>query len=93
MTYEPPTALPRDLLSSPDMREALEAHDFGTVFRLARARGGISYSKTAAECDIKPERVGALARGNGRITSFDKVVAISDALRVPGGLLGLASRP
>ncbi|MFD5024149.1 XRE family transcriptional regulator [Streptomyces sp. NPDC058373] len=92
MTYEPPTALPRDLLSSPDMREALEAHDFGTVFRLARARGGISYSKTAAECDIKPERVGALARGNGRITSFDKVVAISDALRVPGGLLGLASR-
>ncbi|MEL7994329.1 XRE family transcriptional regulator [Streptomyces albidoflavus] len=93
MTYEPPTALPRDLLASPDMREALEAHDFGTVFRLARTRGGISYSKIAAECDIKPERVGTLAKGVGRITTFDKVVAISDALRVPGGLLGLAPRP
>ncbi|MGW8944962.1 tetratricopeptide repeat protein [Streptomyces koyangensis] len=93
MTYEPPTALPRDLLATPAMRKALEAHDFGTVFRLARTRGGISYSKIAAECDIKPERVGTLARGKGRVTSFDKVVAISDALRVPGHLLGLASRP
>ncbi|MFP1625595.1 helix-turn-helix domain-containing protein [Streptomyces sp. 5K101] len=54
-----------------------------TVFRLAR-KAGISYSKIAAECDIKPERVGALARGRGRVTSFDKVVRIADALRIPG---------
>ncbi|MEJ8657452.1 helix-turn-helix transcriptional regulator [Streptomyces sp. MS1.AVA.4] len=75
------------------MQEAITAHDFGTVFRLARKQAGISYSKIAAECDIKPERVGTLARGRGRITSFDKIVTIADALRIPGCLLGLADRP
>ncbi|MEU9789647.1 XRE family transcriptional regulator [Streptomyces sparsogenes] len=74
------------------MRAAIVAHDFGAVFSLARNLAKISYSKIAAECDIKPERVGALARGQGRITSFDKIVTIADALRIPGHLLGLAPR-
>ncbi|NSC22745.1 helix-turn-helix transcriptional regulator [Streptomyces albus subsp. chlorinus] len=93
MDYEPPTAIPRGLLDDSELRAALEAHDFGTVFRLARSRAGISYSKIAAECDIKPERVGTLARGRGRVTSFDKIVLIVDALRVPGHMVGLAPRP
>ncbi|MFM9446973.1 helix-turn-helix domain-containing protein [Streptomyces acidiscabies] len=93
MTYQPPTALPRDLLDDEDLRHALDSHDFGAVFRLARDRAGISYSKIAAECDIKPDRVGTLARGQGRITTFEKVVEIADALRIPGHLLGLAPRP
>ncbi|MEU5660531.1 helix-turn-helix transcriptional regulator [Streptomyces sp. NPDC047737] len=93
MTYQPPTALPRDLLADDDVQRALSAHDFGLVFRIARERAGISYSKIAAECDIKPDRVGTLARGQGRITSFEKVVQIADALRVPGYLVGLAPRP
>ncbi|WP_257230936.1 helix-turn-helix transcriptional regulator [Streptomyces sp. UH6] len=74
------------------MRAALRAHDFGAVFRLARERAGISYSKLAAECGIKPERVGTLARGQGRIESFGKIATIADALRVPGHLVGLAAR-
>jgi len=90
--YQPPTALPRELLSHPEVRAAIVAHDFGAVFSLARQLGKISYSKIAAECDIKPERVGTLARGQGRITSFDKIAAIADALRIPGDLLGLAPR-
>lgn len=89
---EPPTALPRKLIDNAEMQAAIRGHDFGTVFRLAR-KAGISYSKIAAECDIKPERVGALARGRGRVTSFDKVVRIADALRIPGQMLGLADRP
>ncbi|AXK37713.1 XRE family transcriptional regulator [Streptomyces armeniacus] len=93
MDYEPPTALPRDLLNDAEMLVALEAHDFGTVFRLARKRAGVSYSKIASECDIKPERVGTLARGRGRISSFDKIVRIADALRLPGHTVGLAPRP
>ncbi|MEW2128696.1 helix-turn-helix transcriptional regulator [Streptomyces sp. NPDC007259] len=93
MTYQPPTALPRGLLDDPDVQHALETHDFGRVFRIARERARISYSKIAAECDIKPDRVGTLARGQGRITSFDKIVQIADALRVPGHLVGLAPRP
>ncbi|MGW3398748.1 helix-turn-helix domain-containing protein [Streptomyces hydrogenans] len=93
MIYQPPTALPRDLLDDEDVRRALSTHDFGTVFRVARERAGISYSKIATECDIKPDRVGLLARGTGRITSFEKVVQIADALRVPGRMVGLAPRP
>ncbi|WP_413800520.1 XRE family transcriptional regulator [Streptomyces iranensis] len=74
------------------MRAAIVAHDFGAVFSLARDLARISYSKIAAECDIKPERVGTLARGQGRITSFEKIATIADALRIPGHLLGLAPR-
>ncbi|MYW48898.1 helix-turn-helix transcriptional regulator [Streptomyces sp. SID161] len=93
MIHHPPTALPQLLLHDEEMQRALATHDFGTVFRLARTRAGISYSKLAAECDIKPERVGTLAKGQGRITTFDKIVQIADALRVPGHMVGLAPRP
>ncbi|WP_326607986.1 helix-turn-helix domain-containing protein [Streptomyces sp. NBC_01800] len=93
MIYQPPTALPRDLLEDEDMQRALTGHDFGKVFRLARERAGISYSKIAAECDIKPDRVGTLARGQGRIRTFEKIVQIADALPIPGRVLGLAPRP
>ncbi|MCX3062228.1 helix-turn-helix domain-containing protein [Streptomyces beihaiensis] len=91
--YEPPTVLPPELLKRPDLVAALAEHDFGTVFVLARAEAGISYSAIAAECGIKPERVGTLARGRGRITSFEKIVRIADALRIPGHMVGLAARP
>lgn len=90
--YVPSTALPHGLLDRADMRTAIRAHDFGTVFRLARSEAGISYSKIAAECDIKPERVGLLARGHGSVTTFEKVARIADALRIPGAMLGLARR-
>lgn len=93
MTYQPPTALPRDLLDDEEMQRALVTHDFGTVFRLARSRAGISYSRLADACDLKPIRVGQLARGEGRVTTFDKIVQIADALRVPGHMVGLAPRP
>ncbi|KUM93157.1 hypothetical protein AQI88_28605 [Streptomyces cellostaticus] len=91
-SYEPPTALPRALLEREDMKAAIVAHDFGTVFALARRDAGISYSKIAAECAIKPERVGALARGHGSVTTFEKITRIADALRIPGRMLGLAPR-
>ncbi|MGC9536531.1 helix-turn-helix domain-containing protein [Streptomyces sp. UG1] len=91
--HEPPTALPRELLERPDVRSALAAHDFGTVFYVARAEAGISYSQIAAECGIKPERVGTLAKGNGKVTSFEKIVRIADVFRIPGHMVGLAARP
>ncbi len=74
------------------MKAAIAAHDFGIVFRIARSEAGISYSKIAAECDIKPERVGSLARGHGSVTTFEKIAKIADALRIPGDMLGLAPR-
>ncbi|WP_267242707.1 XRE family transcriptional regulator [Streptomyces sp. PR69] len=90
---EPLTALPRELLERPEVRAALAAHDFGTVFHLARAEAGISYSLIAAECGIKPERVGTLAKGHGKVTTFEKIVRIADAFRIPGHMVGLAPRP
>ncbi|MFI2432001.1 twin-arginine translocation signal domain-containing protein [Streptomyces sp. NPDC018693] len=91
--HEPPTALSREFLERPEVRAALASHDFGTVFHLARAEEGISYSMIAAECGIKPERVGTLAKGHGKVTSFEKIVRVADALRVPGHMVGLAPRP
>lgn len=89
----PPTALPAAVLELPEMVEALRSRDFGAVFRLVREHAGISYQKLAAECGIKPDRVGALARGQGRVETYDKIATIVDALRVPGHMVGLAPRP
>ncbi|MFI9781778.1 hypothetical protein ACIHCV_45640 [Streptomyces sp. NPDC051956] len=60
MTYQPPTALQPELLNDEEVQRTLSDHDFGVVLRIARERAGISYSKIAAECDNKPERVGTL---------------------------------
>jgi hypothetical protein len=90
--YESPAALPPHVLHRADVLVALQQHDFGTVFALARKWGGISYSKIADACDIKPERVGRLAKGEGSITTYEKIAQITDALRVPGHLVGLAPR-
>lgn len=89
----PPAALPTHVLQRSDVQEALKKKDFGSVFYLARKWGGISYSKIALSCDIKPERVGVLARGEGEVTSHAKVLQVADGLRIPGYFLGLLPRP
>src|SRR5438477_3011295 len=76
--YQPPTAIPPHVLERADMRDAVARHDFGTVFALARKWAGISYSRIAEACAIKPERVGALARGVGSITTYEKITLIAD---------------
>ena len=91
--HAPLAAVPQPVLERTDVREALSVHDFGRVFALVRQWGGVSYSKIAQACDIKPERVGQLAQGHGRIVSYAKVAAIADGLRVPGSMVGLAPRP
>ncbi|MCC9741514.1 XRE family transcriptional regulator [Streptomyces sp. MNU89] len=63
------------------------------MFKLARQWGGISFLKIADACEIKPERVGRLARGQGSVTTYEKIAKIADGLRIPGHLLGLAPRP
>ncbi|MDQ0941782.1 XRE family transcriptional regulator [Streptomyces sp. V1I1] len=75
------------------MQAALKRHDFGQVFKLARQWGGISFLKIADACDIKPERVGKLARGDGAITTYEKIAYIADALGIPGHMIGMAPRP
>jgi hypothetical protein len=89
---QPQTALPPHVLERSDVREAIARHDFGALFTLARKWGGISYSKIGEACGIKPERVGTLARGEGSITTHEKIVQIADVMCIPGEMLGLASR-
>ncbi|GAA3766557.1 hypothetical protein [Salinactinospora qingdaonensis] len=93
MSYSPRAALPDRVLRRSDVQDALSRRDFGRVFALARKWGGISYSAIAESCEIKPERVGVLARGRGSITSHDKILQIADGLRIPGHFLGLLPRP
>jgi hypothetical protein len=78
------TGLPAHVLDRADVRDALARHDFGRVFALAKKWAGISYYKIGEACGIKPERVGAPARGVGTITSHEKIARISDALLIPG---------
>lgn len=88
-----PNALPERLLAREDVRAALSRRDFGVFFALARKWSGISYMRIADAYDMKPERVGKLARGEGRVTSVEKMEQIADGLRLPGGLMRLAPRP
>ncbi|NYI96982.1 hypothetical protein HNR12_003259 [Streptomonospora nanhaiensis] len=92
MTFVPRAALPDDVLRRPDVEDALEKRDFGRLFFLARQWAGISYSAIAESCEIKPERVGSLARGRGTITSYAKIQQIADGMRIPGRMLGLLPR-
>ncbi|UGQ09368.1 transcriptional regulator [Yinghuangia sp. ASG 101] len=91
--YLSPAALPPHVLDRDDMRTALRVRDFGAVFALAKKWGGISFQKIADACDIKAQRVGELARGQGEVTSLSKVEQITDAMRIPGEMVGLAPRP
>ncbi len=85
-------AIPTHVLAREDMQDAIKRHDFGQIFFLARKYGGISFSKIADACGIKPERVGTLARGQGSIATYEKIAVIADALQIPGHMLGLAPR-
>lgn len=85
--------VPSEVLERADVRQALAAHDFGRAFALIRKWSGISYRRIADACGIKPDRVGQMAKGAGRVTSYQKITEISDALRIPGSLVGLAPRP
>lgn len=76
------------------MRQAIAERDFGRVFFLAHKWGGLSYTKIAEAIGHKIERVSGMAeRGKGSITTYDKIVQVADALRIPGNWLGLARRP
>ncbi|MEV0847025.1 helix-turn-helix domain-containing protein [Streptomyces sp. NPDC049954] len=85
--------LPPGLLDRDDMRRALKEHDFAAVFALAKQHGGLSQNRIASACELTPGKVSNVINGAQQITSFEVVCRIADGLRVPGPLLGLATRP
>lgn len=84
--------LPVSLLTDPVMIEACRARDFGRVFQLVKARAGIYPSMIARRCDLTPSRVGEVIAGRRQLLHMDVIERISDGLRIPGHMLGLARR-
>ncbi|WP_018545088.1 helix-turn-helix domain-containing protein [Streptomyces sp. LaPpAH-108] len=85
--------LPVSLLTDPVMIRACRVRDFGRVFQLVKARAGIYPSMIARRCDLTPSRVGEVMAGRRQLLHMDVVERISDGLRIPGHMLGLARRP
>ncbi len=88
-----PRELPAGLLTDPEMIDACRVRDFARVFRMVKARAGIYPSMLARRCDLTPSRVGEVMAGRRQLLHMDVVERISDGLRIPGHMLGLARRP
>lgn len=84
--------LPVSLLTDPVMIEACRARDFGRIFQLVRMRAGIYPSMIARRCELTPSRVGEVIGGRRQLLHMDVIERISDGLRIPGHMLGLARR-
>ncbi len=84
--------LPVGLLTDPVMIEACQVRDFGRIFQLVKARAGIYPSMVARRCDLTPSRVGEVIAGRRQLLHMDVIERISDGLRIPGHMLGLARR-
>ncbi|MFD7137706.1 hypothetical protein [Streptomyces sp. NPDC059894] len=88
-----PQELPARLLTDPEMIDACRVRDFARVFRLVKVRAGIYPSMIARRCELTPSRVGEVIAGRRQLLHMDVIERISDGLRIPGGMLGLARRP
>lgn len=89
---EGPQELPAALLAAPEMVSACRVRDFSTIFALVR-RAGIYPSRIATLCGMTPSRVGEILTGQRKLAHIDVIERVSDGLRIPGSLLGLARRP
>ncbi|MFD3736025.1 hypothetical protein [Streptomyces sp. NPDC058632] len=87
-----PGPLAPDLLEREDLRRALAEHDFAAVFTLIKKYGGLSQNRIASACHLTPGKVSTIISGQQQVTSFEVICRISDGLRIPGRLLGLAPR-
>lgn len=91
------TTVPRlvdpDLLTREDLKRAFAEHDFSAAFSLLKKYGGLSQNRIAAACNLTPGKVSTIIKGSHQVTSYDVIARISDGLRVPGHMLGLAARP
>ncbi|MDX3746710.1 helix-turn-helix transcriptional regulator [Streptomyces sp. AK08-02] len=88
-----PGPLASDVLDREDVKRALAEHDFAAAFALFKKWGGLSQNRIASACQLTPGKVSTIISGRHQVTSFDVVRRISDGLRIPGRMLGLADRP
>ena len=81
------------LLDRRDFRQALRSRDFGMVFRLLRQHQGTTQAQIAAATGLTQGRVSKLMSDlQMRVMHIDVIERISDGLRIPGAMVGLAPR-
>ncbi|MFE4309206.1 XRE family transcriptional regulator [Streptomyces sp. NPDC056891] len=85
--------LPERLLGMPEFIQACKGHDFAAVFSLVKSRAGIYPAQIARLCELTPSRVGEIMDRRRRLTQLAVIERIADGLRIPGGMLRLATRP
>ncbi|MET8949624.1 hypothetical protein [Streptomyces sp. NPDC004533] len=87
-----PQELPARLLTDPEMIDACRVRDFARVFRLVKTKAGVYPSMIARRCELTPSRVGEVIAGRRQLRHMEVIERISDGLRIPGHMLGLARR-
>ncbi|MEV0441044.1 hypothetical protein AB0I84_12710 [Streptomyces spectabilis] len=87
-----PQELPARLLTDPEMIKACRVRDIASVFRLVKVKAGIYPSMIGKRCGLTPSRVGEVMSGRRQLQHMDVIERISDGLRIPGHMLGLARR-
>ena len=81
------------LLAREDFRDACQARDFGALFLLMRKYDGASQDRISSPVEgLTQSRVSKIMRGDDRVSGLDLVERIVDALHIPGGYVGLATR-
>jgi transcriptional regulator with XRE-family HTH domain len=89
-----PTILTAAVLERFTVRDALRNRDFGAVFRAMRQHQGATQAQIAAATGLSQGRVSKLMSDSQmRIAHIEVIERLADGLRIPGALLGLATRP
>ncbi|MBP2404001.1 tetratricopeptide (TPR) repeat protein [Streptomyces syringium] len=84
--------LPARLLADPEMITACRDRDFSKIFTLVR-RAGLYPYLIAQRTGLTPSRVGEVISKKRKLRDMQVIERVSDGLRVPGHMLGLARRP
>jgi transcriptional regulator with XRE-family HTH domain len=88
----PSDCLPDGLMRQADFAVACRAHDLKIVFTAAVDDAGFTVSHLARRCEMTIGQVNAYMR-NGRRPTGAIIARVSDGLRVPGHMFGIAPRP
>jgi tetratricopeptide (TPR) repeat protein len=90
----PPDYLSADLLARADFAAACRDRDLGEIFRLTVKWGGLGFtpSHLARRCEMSVGRVGDYMKGTKQAQSVAVFERVSDALRIPGEMLGISRR-
>ncbi|WP_229807484.1 hypothetical protein [Actinoplanes lobatus] len=83
--------LPADLLTAPEIVDALRRREFGPVFAAAH-RHGISWIGLEEVTGLKSERISDGAKSSYSNPKIETVERIVDGLQIPGWMVGLAAR-